>query len=419
MYKTWKNYRFPILLLSSVILGSIIGILMGEKAELLKPLGDIFLNLMFTLVVPLVFFSVTSAIANMDSAGRFKKVMGSTFIVFIGTGLVAALVMVAAVKLFPAATDMNIALTKPEDVEKISIADQIVGIFTTDNFINLFTREHMLALIFFSLLLGLSISLVGEKAKTLARFMDAGSVVLTKMVNLIMYYAPIGLGAYFAHLVGSFGASMLRTYLHTTLLYLGVTIVFFFVFYTAYAFIAGGKKAVGRFWGNMLSPSVTALATCSSMAAIPVNIEATEKMRIPKDIRETVIPLGASMHKDGSVMGVILKITVLFSVFDMEFSGFTTIGLAMLIAVLGGTVMGAIPNGGMIAEMLIISLYGFPIESLPIIAAISTIIDAPATMLNATGDNAAAMLVSRNVEGKDWMEKNELNIESPTAIEVH
>ena len=154
----------------------------------------------------------------------------------------------------------------------------------------------------------------------------------------------------------------------------------------------------------MLSPAVTALATCSSMAAIPVNLEATKKMGIPKDIRETVVPLGASMHKDGSVMGVILKITVLFSVFEMDFSGFSTIALAMLIAVLGGTVMGAIPNGGMIAEMLIISLYGFPMEALPVIAAIATIIDAPATMLNATGDNVASMLVAKRVEGKKWTE---------------
>jgi Na+/H+-dicarboxylate symporter len=402
----WKSYRFPIILLTSVIIGSIIGVIFGDEAEVLKPLGDIFLNLMFTVVVPLVFFATASAIANMGNGGRFKKVMSSTFLVFLGTGLVAALVMVAAVKLFPAAAEMNIELTQPESVESISAADQIVGIFTTSNFIDLFSREHMLALIFFSLLFGFAISAVGEKGQVLARLMDAGTVVLTKMVNLIMYYAPIGLGSYFAYLVGTFGTDLLQTYMKSTILYFVVAILFFFIAYTAYAFTAGGKKGVNVFWKNMISPSVTSLATCSSMASLPVNLEATEKMNIPKDIRDTVIPLGASMHKDGSVLGVILKIAVLFSIFDMEFTGFTTIGIAMLIAVLGGTVMGAIPSGGMIAEMLIISLYGFPIEALPIIAAISTVIDAPATMLNVTGDNASAMLVARRVEGKDWMEKS-------------
>lgn len=402
-----KNYRFPIILLSSVIIGSILGINMGAQAEVIKPLGDIFLNLMFTLVVPLVFFATTSAIANMGSGQRFKKVMSSTFIVFLGTGLIAALVMVGAVKMFPGATDMNVELTKPESIETISAGEQLVGIFTTDSFIQLFSREHMLALIFFSLLLGFAITTVGEKAKPLANLMNAGTLVLTKMVNLVMYYAPIGLGSYFAYLVGTFGTDLLDTYMKTAILYFVVAAVFFVIAYTSYAFLSGGKKGIKLFWRNTLSPTITSLATCSSMASLPVNLEATEKMEIPKDIRETVIPLGASMHKDGSVLGVILKIAVLFSVFNMDFSGFGTIGLAMLIAVLGGTVMGAIPSGGMIAEMLIISLYGFPMEALPIIAAISTIIDAPATALNVTGDNASAMLVSRRVEGKNWMEKVE------------
>lgn len=336
-----------------------------------------------------------------------KKVMSSTFIVFLGTGLIAALVMVGAVKMFPGATDMNVELTKPESIESISAGEQLVGIFTTDSFIQLFSREHMLALIFFSLLLGFAITTVGEKAKPLANLMNAGTLVLTKMVNLVMYYAPIGLGSYFAYLVGTFGTDLLDTYMKTAILYFVVAAVFFVIAYTSYAFLSGGKKGIKLFWRNTLSPTITSLATCSSMASLPVNLEATEKMKIPKDIRETVIPLGASMHKDGSVLGVILKIAVLFSVFNMDFSGFGTIGLAMLIAVLGGTVMGAIPSGGMIAEMLIISLYGFPMEALPIIAAISTIIDAPATALNVTGDNASAMLVSRRVEGKNWMEKVE------------
>ncbi|WP_409294168.1 dicarboxylate/amino acid:cation symporter [Peribacillus sp. SCS-26] len=407
MKKLWSSYRFQIILLASIIIGSILGVVLGDKTEVLKPLGDIFLNLMFTLVIPLVFFSVTSSIANMGSAGRFKKIIGSTFAVFIVTGLIAALVMVAAVKLFPSAVEMNVALSKPESVEKISAAEQIVKSFTTDEFINLFTRQNMLSLIVFSLLLGMAITAVGEPARSIAKFMSAGTAVFMRMISFIMYYAPIGLGAYFAYLVGTFGTDLLQTYLKSTLLYFITALLFFAGVYTFYAYYSGGRKGINVFWRNMVAPSVTSVATCSSMATLPVNIEASQKIGIPKDIRDTVLPLGASMHKDGSVLGVILKIAVLFSVFDMNFSGVDTILYAVMIAVLGGTVMGAIPSGGMVAEMLIISLYGLPMEALPIIAAISTIIDAPATMLNATGDNASAMLVARTVEGKDWMEENE------------
>lgn len=404
-----------------MLIGSLIGVNLGSKTEVLKPLGDIFLNLMFTLVVPLVFFSTTSAIANMGDGKRFRKVIGNTFLVFLGTGLVAAIVMVGVVKLFPSAIHMNIDLIKPETVETVAIGDQIVSILTTNEFINLFTRENMLSLIFISLLLGFAISSIGEKAKPLANFMNAGSMVFTKMIGYVMYYAPIGLGAYFAYLIGTFGTDMLQTYMKMAILYFVVATIFFVVMYTTYAYIAGGNAAVKRFWGNMVTPTATSLATCSSMATLPVNMEASNKMGIPKDIRETVMPLGVSMHKDGSVLGVILKITVLFSIFDMDFSGFSTIGIAIMIAILGGTVMGAIPSGGLIAEMLIISLYGFPIEALPVIAAISTIIDAPATVLNATGDNAAGMLIARKVEGKDWMDKDSrvhLNLEVSGGSEL-
>ena len=126
-------------------------------------------------------------------------------------------------------------------------------------------------------------------------------------------------------------------------------------------------------------------------------------MGIKKDIRDTTIPLGAALHKDGSVMGGVLKIVFVFGIFGLDVSGFGTFALIIGVSLLVGIVMGAIPSGGMIGEMLILSLFGLPPEALPIIAAISTLIDPPATLLNASGDNVASMMVSRSVEGKNWL----------------
>lgn len=126
-------------------------------------------------------------------------------------------------------------------------------------------------------------------------------------------------------------------------------------------------------------------------------------MGISSDIRETVILLGSTLHKDGSVLGGVIKIAFLFGILIWN-SLVKTLAIALVMALLVGTVMGAIPGGGMIGEMLIISLYGFPPEALPIIAAISTIIDPPATMLNVTGDNACAVLTARLVEGDNWID---------------
>jgi Na+/H+-dicarboxylate symporter len=152
----------------------------------------------------------------------------------------------------------------------------------------------------------------------------------------------------------------------------------------------------------MLPPSLTAAGTCSSMATLPVNLEAAGRMGIPADVRDVVLPIGAALHKDGSVIGGVAKILFLFAVFQIPLD-LPNLALAAGVAVLVGVVMGAIPSGGLIGEMLILSVFGFPAESLPLIAIISVIIDPAATLLNATGDNVAAMLVTRMTEGKGWL----------------
>jgi Na+/H+-dicarboxylate symporter len=151
----------------------------------------------------------------------------------------------------------------------------------------------------------------------------------------------------------------------------------------------------------MLGPSLTALGTCSSMATMPVNLEAAPKMGVPDDVCDVVIPVGAALHKDGSVIGGVLKVLFAMSLFHQELT-FGRLLMAVGVAILVGVVVGAIPSGGMIGEMLILSVFGFPPEVLPLLAAISVIIDPLATLLNATGDNVAAMMVTRLTASEKW-----------------
>lgn len=406
MRQKLKAYRFPLILVLSIIIGSLIGFIAGEKAEVLKPLGDLFLNLLFMIVVPLVFFSISSAIANMDSMKRLGKILGSMITVFIITGIIASIVMIVAVVAFPPAQGADISLTQPEDVEELSLADQLVATFTVPDFVDIFSRKNMLALIVFSILIGVATGLSGEKGKPFAKFLSSGSEVFMKVIQFVMYYAPIGLGAYFAALIGVFGPELIGDYARAVIVYYPVSILYFFIGFTLYAFIAGGKKGVSRFWKNILSPAATALATGSSVGTLPVNLDAARKIGVPKDIRETVLPIGATIHMDGSCLSAILKIAFVFGIFEMEFSGIETFLTAIGIAILSGTVMSGIPGGGFIGEMMIVTLYGLPIEALPLISAIGVVVDPPATMVNSTGDTVCSMMVTRHIEGKDWMDKN-------------
>ena len=405
--KKLKAYRFSIILLLSIAIGAMIGIALKEKAVVLKPIGDVFLNLLFTIVVPLIFFTISSSIANMNGAKRLGKIMSSMLGTFLFTGLVSAIYMLIIVKLVPPAEGVTLKLVKPETPEEVSLAEQIVKTFTVSDFVELFSRSNMLALIVISIFVGFGAQLAGERGKAFTTFLTSGSEVMMKVVSIIMYIAPIGLGAYFATLIGEYGPLLLGSYVKAGAAYYLGSLAYFFIAFTIYAFMAGRKQGVKIFWRNMLTPTITSLATCSSAATIPANLEASQKMGVNKDIRETVIPLGAALHKDGSVMGGVLKIAFLFGIFNMNFSGLGTLSLVIGISLLVGDVMGAIPSGGMIGEMLILTLFGFPPEALPIIAAISTLIDPPATMLNASGDNVTAMMVSRLVEGKNWIKTAE------------
>ncbi|CAN5324955.1 dicarboxylate/amino acid:cation symporter [soil metagenome] len=401
--KTLKNYLFLLLLLVAILGGSVLGYAIGPRAASLKPLGDIFLNLMFTVVVPLVFFSVASAIASMDNLQRIGKVLGNMMVTFLFTSIIAAIFMIVVVKLFPPAQGISLTVTAPAEMHHINIADQIVTIFTVSDFLKLFSRENILALIFFAVLIGLATASLGEKGKPVANLLQIGTDIFMKAVGYVMYYAPIGFFAYFAVLVAELGPKLLESYLRATIVYYVAALIYFIFAYTLYAYLAKPKGGIKIFWQNSILPIMTALATCSSAASIPANLQATKKMGVPAEIYETVVPLGAIIHKDGSVLGGVIKIAFLFGVYHMDFAGPHVLLTALFISLLVGTVIGAIPSGGMVAELLILSLYGFPPQALIIIAAITLIIDAPATMLNVTGNTVSSMLVARLTVGKRWL----------------
>lgn len=405
LYHQTKAYRFLIILLCAILLGALTGYKLGSGAAKLKPLGDIFLNLMFTVVVPLVFFSISSAIAGIGELKRVGKIITTMLGTFLFTGIFAAVFMLIIVKLYPPGQGVFMQLPAPQHIQHISVAEQIVNIFTVSDFIKLFSRDNMLALIFFAALLGTATISTGEKGRLFAQFLRAGTEISMKATNLIMYYAPIGFFAYFAVLVGELGPKILETYLRASIIYYLAAIVYFILAFSFYAYLAAKKTGVKLFWQQVTFPAMTALATCSSAASIPANLQATQNMGVPAEIYELVVPMGAITHKDGSVLGGIIKIAFLFGIFHMSFAGPSVLFMALIIGVLVGTVMGAIPSGGMIGEMLILNVYGFPPQALIIIAAISMIIDPPATMLNVTSNTVCSMLVTRLVEGRYWLQK--------------
>lgn len=407
-----KNYAFTLLLLLGILTGGVCGIIFGEDASIVKPVGDVFLNMMFVLIVPLVFFSVSSSICNMKQSGMVGRVIGSILFVFLLMAVVAAVVAYIFTLLYNPLGGIDQAEVlkdlPAQQVKGLSTGEIFVNTFTVSDFQLLFTKSNLLPpLIIFSIFLGLATSLIGEKGKPVSDLLNAATNVILKMMNIIMLAAPIGLGCYFADTVGKLGGGqILSGYMHVFLLYLMLTVFSFFVLNSLYVFIAGGKSGFVIFWKNIITPSLMAIATSSSAACIPVNIEASKRMGgVSSGIAETVIPLGTNIHKDGSVMAGVLKVVFLFTIFGHELTDssnmFAIIGMALLV----GAVMGAVPSGGMTGELLICSVFGFSPQLAGTLLIISAIVDIPATLLNSTGNVVGAVLVARLTEGKEWVKK--------------
>ena len=412
MKKIIKNYKGTLILLGMVIIGVICGLVFKEKAQVVKPLGDLFLNLLLVIIVPLIFFTITSSISKMNEKKRLSKILTSTIIIFLITSIIAVLFGFLTTSFTnlvnPNDTDAIKEVfdnTVKEDIE-LNILERTVNVLSTNSFAGLLSTNNLIALIVMSVLFGLAINKAGAKGRKIAELFDSFSEVMYKLVEIIMYYAPIGLGCYFASLIGTLGSTIAIGFLKTFVIYTIVCLVFIALFYTLYAFIAAGKKGVKAFWKNIIPSALTSLGTCSSAASVPVNIECTKKIGVPTDIAETTVSLGTSFHKDGSCIGSVFKIMFLVSLFGTSLSTFGDISKVLGIALLATLLVTAVPiGGGTISEMLILTMMNYNVAALPILTIIATIIDAPATLLNVVGDSASAMLVARTVEGKNWIEK--------------
>ena len=367
-----KNYRFLAILLSCMVAGALLGWFRPKWGHSIAFLGTVFINMMFCVVVPLVFASIAGSVANMESRQRAGKIMGVTVGTFVITGAIAAVIMFVLMKLFPP----------------------------------VLSRRAILPLIVFSILFGFSVQMTGGKDSSIGKWLAGLSDVMMKFVQIITYYAPIAFFAIFADLVATYGSEVAKGYGRALLVYYPLCFIYIFTAFPLFAWFGGGKGAVGIMFKHIARPAVVSLGTCSSVATIPTNMEEAVETGINKDIAGMVLPLGATMHMDGSCFSCVLKIAFVLGVFGEELS-WSRLPFIVLVAVLSSVGMSGVPGGGYIGEYIICSIF-FPTQmelAFPILVAIGNLVDPPATMINSAGDYVVSYIVSRFVEGKDWLQK--------------
>ena len=412
----FKNYGFLIFMLIGIVAGCAVGAfnpvvkdasgeVISKGATVLEPLGTVFINLMFCVVVPMVFCSIASAIANMSSAKRAGKVMGATVGTFLVTAAIAAVIMYIVVRLCPVVVGEYEAVEGEID-STLGVADMIINFFTKPDFTELWSRRAILPLIIAAILFGFGIQLNGGKKTLTARILDDLTGCIMKVVKIITYYAPIGFFGFFAYLVATYGPDLIGDYSRTLIIYYVLCFAYMFIFFPIYARFGGGVGGAKVMWKHLLKPAAVSFGTCSSVATIPTNMEVAEESGISKEVSNIVLPMGATMHMDGSAMSAIIKVAFLFGIFGMDFGTGKAL-LAIIVAVFSSVAMSGIPGGGGTGELVLCTIF-FPDQlavAFPIALALGNLVDPPATMVNAAGDYVASFIVERFVNGKDWLQK--------------
>ena len=404
MKKILKNYSFIISMLAGIVAGCIFGWVWPQQASKLAWLGTIFTNLMFCVVVPMVFCSICSAIANMESMQKAGKIMGVTVVTFCATAAIAAVIMYIVCRVFPLVQGQY-EIVEGEVGATLGVADMIVNFFTKPDFTELWSRRAILPLIVFAILCGFGIQMSGGKETMTAKLLEDVTDCIMNVVKIITYYAPIGFFGFFANLVASYGPELIGDYSRTLIIYYVLCFAYMFVFFPIYAQFGGGKGAAKVMFSKLFKPAAVSFGTCSSVATIPTNMEAAKETGISKDISDIVLPLGATMHMDGSSMSAIVKVAFLFGLFGKDFGTGEAI-LAIIVAVFSSVAMSGIPGGGGTGELVLCTIF-FPDQmaiAYPIAIALGNLVDPPATMLNSAGDYVACYIVSRFVDGKNWLQ---------------
>jgi Na+/H+-dicarboxylate symporter len=342
-----------------------------------------------------------SSIAHMTDLKKLGAILVSIMLVSIVMAIIPAVgVVLLALAYDPA---QGVTLDLANTVDAASGGMDFVSLLTTNDFVGLLSKSNILALIIMSVIGGVAIGQSGEDGQRVGRMLDSLNTVIMKVISLLMYVAPIGLGAYFAATMASQDTELMGTFARAVGLFFVAMALYITLGSTLYAWIGGGVKGVKQFWQHMLEPAVTALGTSSSLATLPVTIRSAAKMGLNEQIAEISLPLLVNLNKGGAAAITALKIVFIYSLLGLDFTP-DVFMLTILISVLSAFIIGGVPGGAFLGEIFIVTTLGLPMEVIPILVVIGAITDAASTVINVVHDLTATQIIQR-INGKHYVPK--------------
>lgn len=389
-----KNYKESLLLLGGMLVGGIAGWIAGPAVSVAEPLATTFLHLMFCIAVPMVFVSIVCSIANLQNGLEARNLLGWTAFFFVITIVIAAIIFTFYYGFLDAAKGATLSAgAVAEEMQDVKI--DILGQLTVSDFKDLWSINNLLAVVVFALITGFSMRALEEAAQPALKVFNSLNAVISKFINIIMKFAPIGLGCYFAVFIGTNGSDTAGPMMKLSVVTWIGSFAYLAIVHTIYAFFADGTKGIKAFWTSMIGPFLTALGTCSGAASVPANVEAAKKAGIEDKVSSIVMPLGCNLHKEGTAIMVAMTVSFECALLGQNFFNPQIFGTCILMSIIYPFVAGAIPSG---APFLLFSVFGWPMETFAAVMALHTITDAPTTTVNVVGDLTAGLLIEKQMK---------------------
>lgn len=381
-------------ILIAFILAIIVGIIVGPSIEVVQPLGDLFLRLIKFIIVPLVLASLVVGVASTGDIKNIGRMGGITVIYYMLTTALAVTFGLILGNIFSPGKGLDIAASteKAEVKEAPSVVDTLLNIVPT-NPIQALVEANMLQIIFFALFLGIAITMLGDRAKTVYNFFDELAEVMYKITGIVMKFAPIGVFGLIAPVVGKYGLSVLLPLLKVILaVYVGCILHAVITYGISVKVFANMNPL--KFFKGIAPASLVSFSTSSSAGTLPVTIKNTEEnLGVSRKVSSFVLPLGATINMDGTALyqGVCALFIAQFFGIDLTFTQQLTIVLTATLASIGTA---GVPGAGLIMLTMVVTSVGLPVEGIALIAGIDRILDMIRTSVNVTGDASAAVVVN-------------------------
>ena len=395
-----------------LILGIVVGLVFGEKARIIEPVGTIFLRLITMIVVPLVLVSLMLGTASLGDIKKLGRIGIKTIVYFIITTMVAISVGLILANIVNPGYGLNEEVkaelyknyeSKAEAgmkrlEEKPSAVDVLVDIVPT-NPVKSLIEGNMLQVIFLALLFGTILTLINkEKAEILIRFLEGVNEAIIQVVHIAMRFAPYGVLALIASVIGQYGVNILVTLLKYSLVVVGGLVLYTFTMNSLTVGLLGRMNPL-HFFRAIKEAMVIAFSTSSSNAALPVSMECVGHIGVPREYSSFIIPLGATVNMDGTALYQGVAAVFIAQIYGIPL----TVGdqlTIILMATLASVGAAGVPGAGIITLAMVLKQVGIPMEGIALILGVDRFLDMCRTTTNIVGDMAAAVVIKETESKK-------------------